>query len=94
MIEKHFTFIVGDIHHNCPWFVADFLSPKIASFHSVDSSIDEFVIKTKDSENKFHEIISLGSGLSVCVNDMNGSFFTSIASELCNWELYFSVKGR
>jgi hypothetical protein len=41
-VENDFDFVVGDHRYSCPWFVAAFLSPKIAQLHALDCSICEF----------------------------------------------------
>jgi hypothetical protein len=90
-LRNDFTFIVGEDSHKCPWFVADFLSPKIAQLHFTDSSIDEFVIETEDTEKQFGEFLAFGRGSSVRVMESNLSFLVSIACELSNFELYFAL---
>jgi hypothetical protein len=49
-IENEFDLIAGDNRYSCPWFVATFLSPKIAQLHALDPSICEFHVETKDDK--------------------------------------------
>jgi hypothetical protein len=57
-----FEFIVGDARYRCPWFIPDFLSPRIAGLHRADNTICAFVIETKDAKSEFREFLSLGRG--------------------------------
>jgi hypothetical protein len=89
--ENDFTFIVGEHRHRCPWFIADFLSPKIGRLHSIDPCMNEMIIETADRSNAFSAFLALGRGSRIEVTDANRSFLNSIARELCNPEVYFSV---
>jgi hypothetical protein len=40
-IENDFTFIVDEHRYSCPWFIAEFLSPKVGRLHSIDGMIQE-----------------------------------------------------
>jgi hypothetical protein len=86
-----FTFIVGGTRHQCPSFVADFLSPRLCRLRKIDSNICELVIETEDVNNCFSKFLSLGQGSKVCVTDSNRNFFTSICRELLNVELFHSI---
>jgi hypothetical protein len=90
-IENDFTFIVGNDSYACPWLVAAFLSPRIGRLHSTDPTLNEITIETKDPEHQFESILSIGRGESIEVNESSIRFVASIASELGNFELYFSV---
>jgi hypothetical protein len=90
-IEKDFTFIVGEHHYNCPWFIAEFLSPRVSDLRSKDVTMNEFIIETKDPERLFEDILSIGFGSRICVSEETFSFFVSIARELCNWGLDFAL---
>jgi hypothetical protein len=90
-VENDFTFIVGNESYSCPWFVADFLSPRIAHLHVSDPSINEIEMKTEDPDNQFKQFLSFGRGSQVEVTDANRRFLISVASELGNYELYFSL---
>jgi hypothetical protein len=82
-----FDFIVGGHRHQCHWFVADFLCPRIARLRQIDNTVCEFVIETKDPESKFLEFLSLGHGQSVTIDSTNRRFFESLCDEIQNEEL-------
>jgi hypothetical protein len=69
--ENDFTFIVGDVSYQCPWFVAAFLSPRIGELHSMDPTVNEYLIETKDPEHQFEEFLSFGRGEFVQVRERN-----------------------
>jgi hypothetical protein len=56
-----FEFIVGESRYRCPWFIADFLSLRIAQLHLIDNTISSFVIDRKtrnvNSQNFFHSVV-------------------------------------
>jgi hypothetical protein len=89
--ENDFTFIVGHDTYQCPWFAADFLSPRIGQIHSIDPTVNEFVIETEDPDHQFEQFLHFGHGFGIEVNETNCRFLLSIASELGNFELYFSL---
>jgi hypothetical protein len=86
-----FEFIVGVATYCCPSFVADFLSPRIASLHASDDTVSSFVIETEDRSHIFPEFLSLGRGRRLTLTDANRPFLSSIARELENSELYGHV---
>jgi hypothetical protein len=90
-IENDFRFIVGESCYPCPWFVADFIAPKVGRLHCFDPSAREFCIETDDPTNLFPAFLSLGLGQSVRIDEENRSFFLAVACELGNSELYFSI---
>jgi hypothetical protein len=90
-LEPDFTFIVGEDRYTCPWFVAAFVSPKVCSLHSTDVTHNKLEIATKDLRKEFSNVISLGYGSTLSVRKENRSFLLSIARELNNYEIYFSV---
>jgi hypothetical protein len=92
-IENDFTYIVNGHRHGCPWFVADFLSPKVARLHSVDPTIGEMIVEIEDLSDQFEQFLGLGRGSGLVITDTNRAFFSSIACDLCNAELYFAIKG-
>jgi hypothetical protein len=87
-VENDFNFVVGDNRYSCPWFVAAFLSPKIAQLHALDPSICEFYLETKDHKHEFEKFLSLGCLLSFVIDDENLMVMRSIVRELGNCELY------
>jgi hypothetical protein len=84
-----FEFIVagGESRYRCPWFVADFLSPRIAALHAVDNTIYSYEVMTKDQHNEFEKFLSLGRGKSIIIDSMNREFYESLTEELLNEEL-------
>jgi hypothetical protein len=82
-----FDFIVETRHYQCPWFIADFLCPRIARLRQADNTIGELVIETKDPKSLFSEFLSLRYGQSVTINSTNRTFFESLCDELLNEEL-------
>jgi hypothetical protein len=90
-IENDFTFIVGDNRYDCPWFIAEFVSPRVSQLRSVDITMTEFHIETNDPGRLFESILTLGWGSTIFVSEETFSFFVSISRELCNWELYFRL---
>jgi hypothetical protein len=87
-VRNDFEFIVGESHYPCASFLADFLSPKIARLHSVDPTIDKFIVSTKDSNGDFKSFISLGRGEEIRLHPTNRDFFSKLSFELGNCELY------
>jgi hypothetical protein len=92
--EQDFDLVVGNHHHRCPWFVAEFLSPKLCSHRSADPTFNEMRIETIDKDNLFCHFVSLGSGHDIIITEANYSFFVSICRELHNGELYFTLINR
>jgi hypothetical protein len=82
-----FEFIVGDAHYRCPWFIADFLSPRIAHLHKIDNTICTYVIETKDPKSEFPGFLSLGRGGTIKMERGSLSFYDSLSEELENAEL-------
>jgi hypothetical protein len=89
--ENDFTFIVGEHRHSCPWFVADFLSPKVGRLHSIDPCLNEIIIDTIDYNDEFGALLTLGRGSKIEMTETNRTFLNSISLELCNAELYFTI---
>jgi hypothetical protein len=88
----NFTFIVGECRYLCPFFVADFLPPKIAHQHYIDMMICEYVVETQDLQKHFEQTISLGRGGSLNLNSSNESFVISLSEELDNKELLILIE--
>jgi hypothetical protein len=91
--ENDFTFIVGGHRYDCPWFVADFLSPRVGRLHANDPSACELVIGASDAQGQFNDFLSLGRGCAVSLTSANRPFFLSVAVELENFELYWQIQG-
>jgi hypothetical protein len=80
--EQDLTFIVGTDYYFCPWFVADFISPRVSRLHATDPTLNQFLIETIDPDHHFNDFISLGSGSEISVTDVNRSFLISVSREL------------
>jgi hypothetical protein len=94
--ENDFTLIVDDSHYKCPSVFAAFLSRRIGSLQSIDPTIREFHISTKDPHKYFSRIVDLCSGLviSIDLEDKDFSrFIGHICGELLNGELYEQING-
>jgi hypothetical protein len=57
--ENDFKLIIGEHRHSCPWFVADFLSPKVGRLHSIDPCINEITVETIDYNEEFSPFLAL-----------------------------------
>jgi hypothetical protein len=86
-LQPNFTFIVGENDYHCPILVACFLSPRICQARSIDCTVCEFEIKTSDPHAYFSDVLSLGRGEEVELNDEKVAFLQSVGAELGNWEL-------
>jgi hypothetical protein len=89
--QNDFEFIIGESHHRCPSFIADFLSPKLARLHAIDPTINKFVISTSDRHCDFDSFLSLGRGNAISISSSNRDFMVSLSSELENRELSFLI---
>jgi hypothetical protein len=89
--REDFEFIVGESHHRCSSFMADFLSPKLSRLHAVDPTLESLVICTEDAHGYFKSFISLGRGFDISLDSSNLDFFRSLSSELENQELSFLI---
>jgi hypothetical protein len=85
---KDFDFVVGKVHHHCPWFIAEFLSPRIAELRRSDNTICEFFIETADPRGEFCRFLSLGEGESISIDCDNQLFYEELSEELKNLELF------
>jgi hypothetical protein len=87
--KNDFEFIVGngEFRYRCSWFVADFLSPRIAALHAVDNTICSYEVATKDSSGEFGKFLLLGRGKSICIDSTNRDFYELLSEELLNEEL-------
>jgi hypothetical protein len=90
--ENDFSFVVGDERYDCPWFIANFVSRKVARLHEVDPSVRELSVETEDREHEFGTFLSLGRGIGVRVSESNRLFLLSLARELESFELYFAIQ--
>jgi hypothetical protein len=70
-IPENFVFIVDGHRYDCPTIFADFFSPNICLQHSVDPSITEFIVETKDMHANFELFKSLLEGATIRVTEAN-----------------------
>jgi hypothetical protein len=90
-VINDFSFIIGSARYECPWFLADFLSPKVGKLHSLDSYISELVIETEGAEPHFADFMSGCLSGHLVFGDSEQSIFALLARELGNFELYSSI---
>jgi hypothetical protein len=86
-----FKFVVGPNTYKCPHVIATFLSPKIARFYNQDPTIGEYRVQTEDPQQLFPQFLSLGYGSTIVMTDENRPHLLSLARELENDELRFSL---
>jgi hypothetical protein len=82
--RNDFDFIVNGRHFLCPSLVADFLSPRVARLHTIDSTHDTLTISTNDPDNNFPSFLALGQGGDLRFLSANRDFFLSICADLEN----------
>jgi hypothetical protein len=90
-IHENFIFICGGHRYKCSMPLARLLSPKICFLHSIDPSVTEYTIKTKDVNNQFPLFLSLVQGSRIHVDASHFQFLCSLSRELCNYDLFFSL---
>lgn len=90
---KDFTFIVNNQEFKTSRYVADLISPIIRNYHSVDETIDSYVITTiKTSENlDFSTVLSLVSFSPQKLNEETSEFFREIFLKLGNKKEYLKL---
>jgi hypothetical protein len=86
-----FRFVVGEQTYECPFFIAAFLSPRVAQARVIDETSDEFVVDTKDPNHEFAQFLSLGRGFEISIEPGSFPFFASVAGELGNEELLKTI---
>jgi hypothetical protein len=88
---SYFIFVVDGVRYDCPPLMAQFLSRTVCFLYSVDASITEHMIETKDHNDQFQLFLSLGEGSELHVEYANCPFFLSVARELGNSDLYTRI---
>jgi hypothetical protein len=91
--SRDFEFRVGGRSHSCSSFVAEFLSPKISQLRAADLTIDSFQVCAEDKSGMFEQVLSLGRGDELVVNQSNQDFLIEVFKQLRNSELYFMTSG-
>jgi hypothetical protein len=70
-IDENFVFIVSSEEYNCPRVISEFLSPRLCLSPSVDSLIDESIVKNPYSNHEFHLFLSFGTGSTIHLQGVN-----------------------
>jgi hypothetical protein len=91
LLQNDFAFVVGSKTYQCPRLIATFLSPKVARYCKQDPTISEYCLETEDRRNQFPDFLSLGYGSSIVVTEENRRYLLSVARELENTDLHFSI---
>ena len=82
-----FTFKTNKKRYLIPRCIAVFLSPKVFSIIKQNATNTELELKTRDDDDVFEQIIQLGYGKQIYINDDNRKSLLSFAQELENKEL-------
>ncbi|OHT06148.1 hypothetical protein TRFO_25941 [Tritrichomonas foetus] len=90
-----FTFIINKKEkYQIPRFVADILSPNIASLHTIDSTINEYSFDIS-SKGNFQDIIDIVSNKTINLkNDETFGFFLEVMKKLGNENIYEMKKAK
>jgi hypothetical protein len=86
--ENDFTFMIGAARYDCPLFIAEFISPKVARILSIDPTIREFYVEEEDPLHEFATILNLGSGCCARITESNSNVLKSLRCKLWNRELF------
>jgi hypothetical protein len=89
-----FTFIVGDCRYRCRSSVAQFLSPRVSKFQSIDATISELKLEVEDGGELFGSVLEATRGCGIAVDSAHGRTFEWICADLWDSELYESVCGQ
>jgi hypothetical protein len=84
---NEFEFTAGKRSYRCPIFVAEFLSPKIASLRLLDQTVTSYRVGVEDPDGSFANFLALGRGATIDMTTENYYFYLAVCSELCNEEL-------
>jgi hypothetical protein len=84
--RKDFQFVIGSDSFVCDRFQAAFISPRIASFLSNDSTFDTFSLAHTNSQS-FSFLCSLLRGESIFVDEENIVFVEELLEDLENIEV-------
>ena len=79
--DKDFTFIVNGESFHVNKFVADLLSQKVSKYHSVDPTINEIIINTKNRGN-FEKFLQLQNFEEICLSEEEMKFNCEIIKQL------------
>jgi hypothetical protein len=84
-------FIIGDHRYRCPLSVAQFLSPRVSTPHSIDATISELKFEFENGGELFGPVFKTTRGGSIVVDSAHRQTFAEICASLWNSELYRSV---
>jgi hypothetical protein len=68
-----------------PFVCPDFISPLIARFHAIASTIGEIEVVTQDTNGGFEEFFSLNRGSAFVVRDSIRSFISRLSAGTGNF---------
>jgi hypothetical protein len=88
-----FTFIIGDHRSRCPSSIAQFLSPRVAKFHSIDATIKELRLETEGRDGLFHIVLKIAKGGRMAIDSVRRRTFAPICTTRWNSELYDFIYG-
>ena len=86
--DRKFTFLVGDRKYKCNVAHACFLSPRVSRLLGGDSSVDRIFLDVDDTDGYFGEVLKLGMGESIYIDDNRCELVRQIGAALDNEELY------
>jgi hypothetical protein len=90
-MPKDSEFVVGDKTYQCPGIIAAFIAPRIARLYTTDLTVNEYCLQMEDPGQQFTQFLSLVNGSNIQATDENRPFLLSVARELENSEVYFSI---
>jgi hypothetical protein len=76
-IQENFVFVVGEQRYSCPRILSHLLSRTISVHHTIDASISEYTVETKDTHDQFPIFQLFGIGGTVQVTLENPPFLFS-----------------
>jgi hypothetical protein len=82
---------VGSEHYSCPSFLADVISPNLATRHWSDPTISELELHTVDDCEFFPRFLTLAGGDEISVGREDYPLALAFLQELGNSNLYFHV---
>jgi hypothetical protein len=86
--DNDLTFVIGSRHYDCPWLIAEFLSPYVCQCRSVDDIINEMIISIDDSNDVLGSLMLIGRRNEVEISRADFVTVMLICRELGNSELY------
>jgi hypothetical protein len=86
-----FECIVSEDQHRyrCPWFIAHFISRRIAALQGIDNIICSHRVETSDVDHEFKKIISLCRGEAITIESKNRESYGALGEGFENEKLLF-----